>query len=229
MPAGAEQGGSGGQNNSAYASFVGKIFAGSFLPEHDFDDVYFQELAYLPTTPRISLGRMRRRRNVFYDKRVSKRESGGTAGGAGSTRGSSAVAFDAVVLKRAWSTAGRSTPEDWNEWMRKFSLELLQQSPAPVLRCCFPQATVYQPLARHLFNAAFVAVWAELNEGSQDHLLRQLESALKAPGVPSNVLLDLLNMAEYVEQNEHPLHLLLDIQNLGEVAMRVRAFAKALI
>ena len=217
-----------GKSSSSYPSYVGKILAGGFLQEHDFDDIYFLELAFLPTSPRISLSRMRHRRNDFYEKRVLKRESRGTAGGSVSLRGSSAVAFDAVVLKRAWSTVGRSTSEDWNEWMRKFSLELLQQSPAPVLRCCFPLATVYQPLANHLFNAAFVAVWAELNEGSQDHLLRQLESALKSEGVPSKVLLNLLNLAEYVEQNEHPLHLLLDVQNLGQVAMRVRAFAKAL-
>ena len=196
--AGNNKNGSPSNSNSigAYASYVGRILAGGFLPELDFDDVYFHELAYLPTTPRVSLSRMRLRRNAFYEKRVSKRENRGTAGGIGSQHGSSSINFDAGVLKRAWSTEGRSTTEDWNEWMRKFSLELLQQSPAPVLRCCFPLATKYQPLARHLFNASFVAVWAELNESFQDHLLRALETALKSRSVPSNVLLDLLNIVQ---------------------------------
>lgn len=74
-----------------------------------------------------------------------------------------------------------------------------------MLSCCSPLALQYPPLARHLFNAAFVAVWAELTEGQQKHLTDALESALRASTCPTTVLEALLNLAEYMEQTEHPL------------------------
>ena len=140
----------------------------------------------------------------------------------------SGSAFDPVKLKRAWEVGQRATPDDWMEWLRKFSVELLHLSPSPVLHCCYPLAVVYQPLARKLFNAAFVAAWERLDEAYQDHLIRSLETAFRSTSVPSDVLHSLLDLAEFMERDEHQLHLHLDIQNLGNVAMRSRAFAKAL-
>ena len=86
-----------------------------------------------------------------------------------------------------------------------FSHTHTELSPSPVLSCCSPLALQYPPLARHLFNAAFVAVWAELTEGQQKHLTDALESALRASTCPTTVLEALLNLAEYMEQTEHPL------------------------
>ena len=45
-------------------------------------------------------------------------------------------------LKRAWESSQRSTVEDWFEWMRHFSVELLKQSPSPALRATAPLAQV---------------------------------------------------------------------------------------
>ena len=75
--------------------------------------------------------------------------------------------FDPSVLKRAWEVDNKTTTEDWLEWMRKLSLQMLAESPSPVLHCCATLASTYQPLARHLFNAAFVAVWNELTNGKE--------------------------------------------------------------
>lgn len=75
--------------------------------------------------------------------------------------------FDPSVLKRAWEVDNKTTTEDWLEWMRKLSLQMLAESPSPVLHCCATLASTYQPLARHLFNAAFVAVWNELTNGKK--------------------------------------------------------------
>jgi phosphatidylinositol kinase/protein kinase (PI-3 family) len=50
----------------------------------------------------------------------------------------------------------RSTVDDWVDWMRGFSIELLKQSPSPALRACSALAQKYPPLAREMFNAAFV-------------------------------------------------------------------------
>ena len=60
-------------------------------------------------------------------------------------------------LQRSWTTRQRSTREDWLEWMRRFSVELLRESPDPALRSCASFAQVYHPLARELFNAAFLS------------------------------------------------------------------------
>jgi len=39
-------------------------------------------------------------------------------------------------LRAAGEASQRSTKEDWAEWMRHFSIELLKESPSPALRTC---------------------------------------------------------------------------------------------
>jgi FKBP12-rapamycin complex-associated protein len=74
-------------------------------------------------------------------------------------------------LKAAWETKGKSTKDDWQEWFRKFSTTLLTESPNNALRACAALASNYPPLARDLFNSAFVSCWSELYEQFQvcDH------------------------------------------------------------
>ena len=38
--------------------------------------------------------------------------------------------------------------DDWTEWLRRLSVELLKESPSPVLRSCQVLAQEYNPLAR---------------------------------------------------------------------------------
>src|SRR5690606_35122862 len=66
-------------------------------------------------------------------------------------------------LRRAWDTSQRTTKEDWAEWMRKFSIELLRESPSPALRSCL-YVIEYYPIVKSLFNAGFVSCWYELSE-----------------------------------------------------------------
>ena len=47
-----------------------------------------------------------------------------------------------VALRRAWESSQRSTKEDWAEWMRHFSVELLKESPSPALRATHTLAQV---------------------------------------------------------------------------------------
>jgi FKBP12-rapamycin complex-associated protein len=72
-----------------------------------------------------------------------------------------------VHLKAAWDATGKSTKEDWQEWMRRFSLTVLTESPNHALRACASLASVYPPLARELFNSAFVSCWSDLFEPYQ--------------------------------------------------------------
>ena len=110
--------------------------------------------------------------------------------------------------------------------MRAFSVELLRESPSPVLRSCKELASVYQPLADELFNAAFVSVWPYLSAPTQDNLVRTLEHAFQSPNLPSEILQTLLNLAEFMEHDDQPLPI--DIRMLGGLAEKCHSFAKAL-
>ena len=129
-------------------------------------------------------------------------------------------------LRRAWEASQRSTKEDWVEWMRRFSVELLRESPSPALRSCSALAQVYHPLARELFNAAFVSCWTELYEQYQDYLVRALETAFQSDSIPPEILQTLLNLAEFMEHDVEALPI--DIRQLGELAEKCHAYAKAL-
>ena len=129
-------------------------------------------------------------------------------------------------LKVSWEASQRSTREDWQEWMRRFSIELLKESPSNALRACAALASVYQPLAKDLFNAAFVSCWTELYEQYQEELVRSLELALVSPNIPPEILQVLLNLAEFMEHDDKPLPI--DIGTLGIYAGKCHAYAKAL-
>lgn len=72
-----------------------------------------------------------------------------------------------AALRRAWDTQPRSTKDDWADWIRRLCLEMLKESPSHALRACAAMANSYYPLARELFNAAFVSCWSELFEQYQ--------------------------------------------------------------
>lgn len=129
-------------------------------------------------------------------------------------------------LRTAGEASQRSTKEDWAEWMRHFSIELLRESPSPALRTCARLAQLQPFVGRELFAAGFVSCWAQLNETSQRQLVRSLETAFSSPNIPPEILATLLNLAEFMEHDEKPLPI--DIRLLGALAEKCRAFAKAL-
>ena len=130
-------------------------------------------------------------------------------------------------LKATWEATQLSTRADWHEWMRRLSVEMLRESPSAPLRACAPLAEAYQPLARELFNAAFLSCWSELGvEGYQESLVASLETALDTENMSLEVLQPLLNLAEFMELADKPLPI--DIRKLGSLAERCHAYAKAL-
>lgn len=131
-----------------------------------------------------------------------------------------------IHLKQAWETKGKSTKDDWHEWFRKFSTTLLTESPHHALRACAILASNYQPLARELFNSAFVSCWSELYEQFQEELITNIENTIKSENVPPDLLGQLLNLAEFMEHDDKALPI--DIRVLGREAARCHAYAKAL-
>ncbi|ODA76987.1 hypothetical protein RJ55_07504 [Drechmeria coniospora] len=140
--------------------------------------------------------------------------------------GNKKLEMNAIHLKAAWDTRGKSTKEDWQEWLRRFSTMLLTESPNHALRACASLASVYLPLARELFNSAFVSCWSELFDQFQDELIQNIESAIKSENVPPDLLGMLLNLAEFMEHDDKALPI--DIRVLGREAARCHAYAKAL-
>lgn len=131
-----------------------------------------------------------------------------------------------INLKKAWETSQRSTKDDWIEWIRRLSVELLKESPSHALRACASLSGVYHPLAKELFNAAFVSCWTELYDQYQDEFVRSLEAALTSPTIPPETLQTILNLAEFMEHDGQPLPV--DIKTLGAYAAKCHAYAKAL-
>ncbi|KAI3958805.1 hypothetical protein MKX01_023481, partial [Papaver californicum] len=97
-------------------------------------------------------------------------------------------------LRTAGEASQRSTKEDWAEWMRHFSIELLKESPSPALRTCARLAQLQPFVGRELFAAGFVSCWAQLNETCQQQLVRSLEMAFSSPNIPPEILATLLNL-----------------------------------
>ncbi|GAB6019044.1 hypothetical protein CHUAL_000671 [Chamberlinius hualienensis] len=129
-------------------------------------------------------------------------------------------------LERAWSATSRISKDDWLEWLRRFGIELLKESPSPALRSCYTLAQTYQQLQKDLFNAAFVSCWAELDSNLQEHLIEALKTALTSQDT-SEITQTLLNLAEFMEHcDQGPI--ILEAPLLGERAMKCRAYAKAL-
>lgn len=136
------------------------------------------------------------------------------------------LAVNQQHLKQAWDASSKTTREDWIEWMRRFSVELLRESPQQALRACQPLASIYNPLARSLFNSAFVSCWTELYDQYQEELVRSIETALPSPNIPPEILQILLNLAEFMEHDDKALPI--DVRILGMYAGKCHAFAKAL-
>jgi phosphatidylinositol kinase/protein kinase (PI-3 family) len=127
-------------------------------------------------------------------------------------------------LRKAWESAHRCTKEDWTEWLRRLSVELLAHSSSPALRSCHQLARVQPTMARELFSVGFVSCWLEIDDQSQRELVRSLEAALVSPSIPPEIVTALLNLAEFMEHNERPLPL--DTRTLGALAEKCHAYAK---
>uniref|UniRef100_A0A0D9WFJ7 Serine/threonine-protein kinase TOR n=1 Tax=Leersia perrieri TaxID=77586 RepID=A0A0D9WFJ7_9ORYZ len=130
-------------------------------------------------------------------------------------------------LRSAGEASQRSTrEEDWAEWMRHFSIALLEESPSPALRTCVQLALLQPSVGRKLFAAGFASCWAQMNETSQEQLVRSLKTAFSSQNIPPEILATLLNLAEFMEHDEKPLPI--DTRLLGALAEKCRAFVKAL-
>ncbi|KZT69244.1 phosphatidylinositol 3-kinase [Daedalea quercina L-15889] len=129
-------------------------------------------------------------------------------------------------LKQAWDVSQIAAKDDWNEWMHRITVEFMKESPSHALRACMSLVDVHPPLAKELFNAAFLSCWGELYDQYQEDLVRSIECAITSPIAPADIVHRLLNLAEFMEHEEKALPI--ENRTLGEYAMKFHAYAKAL-
>ena len=139
---------------------------------------------------------------------------------------STKLAMSQRNLKRVWEVSQRSTKEDWQDWMRRFSMELLKESPSPALRACAALAQTYYPLAADLFQSSFLSCWSELHPQYQADLISAMENVFLSSSSPPEVLQPLLDLAEFMERNDKPLPVAAAM--LSDLAERCHAYARAL-
>ncbi|KAJ3270253.1 phosphatidylinositol kinase- protein kinase tor1 [Terramyces sp. JEL0728] len=127
-------------------------------------------------------------------------------------------------LQKTWQVYNQSK-EEWQEWIRLFSLELLKESPLHTLRACAQLASTYPQLSKDLFHTSFISCLTHLEPEFEQDLILNFEKAITSPLIPPEILLVLLNLCEYLERNDK---LFIDIGVLGHHASRCHAPAKAL-
>ncbi|KAF7334695.1 Serine/threonine-protein kinase TOR [Mycena venus] len=131
-----------------------------------------------------------------------------------------------IHLKQMWDTAQINTEQDWIDWIDQLGVEFIKESASHALRACINLAEPQSPLAKELFNLAFLSCWSELHEQYQDHLVRSIEIALTSPITSWEVIRRLLDLCEFMEHEERPLPI--DHSTLGECSMKSLAYPKAL-
>jgi FKBP12-rapamycin complex-associated protein len=72
----------------------------------------------------------------------------------------------------------------------------------------------------------FISCWNELDENYKHDLIKNLEKALFSPNIPAEILQTLLNLAEFMENEEKRLPI--PIARLSVLAEDCHAYAKAL-
>jgi len=77
------------------------------------------------------------------------------------------MAVNQQHLKQAWDISQIATKEEWFEWIHRMSVEFMKESPSHALRACMSLVDIHPPLAKELFNAAFLSCWSELYDQYQ--------------------------------------------------------------
>ena len=133
---------------------------------------------------------------------------------------------DVFVLKTAelahvLDTIDRTTREDWEEWFRSLSLELLVQSSSPALRACRSLAQKTPAVAKWLFKYSLLSVWAVLDDALRAQLLDAIDTILSTPAIPMEVIQPVLSLGEYLSFiEEQEVEVVPELTSLDELAAK---------
>ena len=131
------------------------------------------------------------------------------------------------LIIKAFETSNCVIEEDWHEWFKSTTKVLFDQSPSYTLYYCRFIADYNFPLIVELYNYAFFLVYTNNNDQNKKKLTDDLQNALNNPKTPNEILLTILNLAEFIERRNVNM-IIFDYLEFGKVAYKCRAFAKAL-
>ena len=130
-------------------------------------------------------------------------------------------------LVKEFDTVYCSIEEDWKQWFKSTSKALFEQSPSIPIFFCHNVVDYYTPLLTELYNYAFISCWRNLNDLNKSDVVTSLKNALNNTKTPNEILLIILNLAEFIERDDNQIDFI-EFQKLGEVANNCQAYAKAL-
>ncbi|CAL9728832.1 serine/threonine-protein kinase Tor2p [Monosporozyma unispora] len=130
------------------------------------------------------------------------------------------------ILSQSWNCSQITTKEAWQEWFRRFSIQLLKESPSLALRACSTLVNIPYPIVKELFNVSFASCWKELSENNQYTFTEALSTALYSSECPLDIHQNLLALIEYMEHNNTPLPI--SLEKLGEYSQKCNFYTKAL-
>jgi hypothetical protein len=149
-----------------YETLVARLLRNQALrDEHDQFSLNASDISSSPTSPIIKLNRTQptsesRRMSRQYPSKQQQQQMQLMTSSDDAAEGSSPdtmssgeiftiaasplqkLAFNQSNLKRAWDSSNKTTKDDWENWIRKFSVALLQESPSHALRYCVLTAEV---------------------------------------------------------------------------------------
>lgn len=130
------------------------------------------------------------------------------------------------MLLREFDNSKCMINDDWHEWMKKTSYQLLKQSPSPILYACSTLAEVYPTIASDLYNIAFIKFWKILSDRDKEQIMTCFISAINSQTSPTIILQTILNLAEFLEREEELK--LFTASTLAQLSEKCNAAAKAL-
>lgn len=121
-----------------------------------------------------------------------------------------------------WDNTECKTTNDWHQWLAVIEKDLVKHNPNPSIRACSSISKNFS-----IFQISFLSFVSYDNESLTtvvNNLYQHLEFALKFS--PVEVALKIINLAEYMHRNNHPIPVSLRV--LADSCSRCMADAKAL-
>ncbi|OHT10537.1 PIKK family atypical protein kinase [Tritrichomonas foetus] len=112
------------------------------------------------------------------------------------------LSADSIISKAEdFERVGRNN----ERWLQSFILCVISNSPSPSIKTCTTIATSYYPLAKKLFNCAFLSCWQKMNLESRSSLTHVFEQLLKVSDEEDSINRSLLNVIVFMDKIEQPI------------------------
>lgn len=144
-----------------------------------------------------------------------------------------AIPINMSSMEGAWAISSTNvSPNDISDWLQRLCTELIRQAPNPTIRMCTPLVKANRASAEQLLNASFSCIWDSLYYGDSTDviddvpLIHAIETTLNYPHIPRDVVVCLLNVAEFMDMQDKRLPI--DVTLLAKQAEEANMYARCL-